>query len=109
MYSDTDIIFTQHAEQRMAQRGVSMFEIGLLLAFGVRSYAGDGCTRITLTDRAINRCGQLALKDADKLRGISMILAADKRTITSVMHYTETAHNPGCLRKSRLAFRRVKR
>lgn len=75
-----NIDFTDHAGQRMRQRGVSKGDVGFILRHGTCESAADGCYRYTLNPSWFARLDCTGM--FDRLVGWSVILDPEGRVVT---------------------------
>ncbi len=75
----TTIIFTQHARQRMNERGFTRADILLALALGKKVYA-DKSLYVFLGKRHLSEFGNLA----EKLEGLTLVIDPKSRALLTV-------------------------
>ena len=86
--------YTEHANLRCQQRGISPLVVDLLMEFGASEPAGDGTTKFYFNKPARKRLAAYAGRLAAILEqyiDVFAIVAPDNRVIT-VAHRTERIH-----------------
>ncbi|MCK6619813.1 MAG: DUF4258 domain-containing protein [Calditrichaceae bacterium] len=93
-----DIIFTQHALQRMSQRGFHRTDVFLALAIGKKIYA-EGTLFVFLGKRCLTGFGNLA----ERLEGLTLVMEPKTNTLLTVYRNRRRPEN---IRHKERRFRR---
>jgi hypothetical protein len=79
------IVLSKHANQRSQQRGIKENCIPLLVAYGEKSYDGDGGIRYLMTSRAIQALRSV-IGESSKIQSLEGVYAVmDSATGTTVI------------------------
>ncbi len=78
-----NICISQHARQRMQQRGILSSDLAFLLGFADREVPiGDNCLALSVSRKALKEMG----REAKRCENIVAIVRDDWETIVSVLH-----------------------
>lgn len=91
-----------HALARCQQRGVGEADLFAVFYFGTVERT-HGCLRYVLTDRVL--ANTPLAKDADRLRGLTLVVDPTRNEVVTVKHQYAIAARPGVLRKRHLLAR----
>lgn len=86
---DEKILLSKHANQRSQQRGIKQNCIPLLIAYGEKSYDGDGGIRYLMTSRALAVLRNV-VGESSKIRSLEGVYAvmdsATGKTVITAGH-----------------------
>lgn len=85
------LVFTDHAQARLQQRGIARHWIPLIIEYGKRIYGHRGGVKYFMTRRLANKLIELmraeySVQQLEKIKGVYVVLSADKTTVITAAH-----------------------
>lgn len=87
----SSLVFTDHAQARLQQRGIGRHWIPLIIEYGKRIYGHRGEVKYFMTRRITNKViglmgAEYSIQQLEKIKGVYVVLSADKRTVITAAH-----------------------
>lgn len=87
----SSLVFTDHAQARLQQRGIARHWIPLIIEYGKRIYGHRGGVKYFMTRKLTNKLIELmsaeySVQQLEKIKGVYVVLSTDKTTVITAAH-----------------------